>query len=152
MQHSAEMRRCLLECDVAQMRKLDQHLMPHLSQLTDDEVLITIHLARTSSERIPLKLRAWSHRWLLDNGLPSKLPDHLKSKAERLYPRIVDAVGIAVNSSNDALKPVVGMVHKAMSNAVLECYADNRKEPEFVKARMMEAKHKTILNLLGGYP
>lgn len=138
-----------MDCDVAQMRRLDQHLVPHLTELTDDEVLITIHLARTSTERIPFKLRAWSHRWLLDNGLPSKLPDHLKPKAERLYPRIVDGVGIAVKASSELFKPVVGIVRDAMSDAVLECYADNRKEPTFVKARMFEARAKTIRKLLG---
>lgn len=149
MQHSAEMRRCLMDCDVAQMRRLDQYLVPHLTELTDDEVLITIHMARTTTDLIPFKLRAWSHRWLTDNGLPSKLPDHLKPRAERIYPRIVDGVGIAIKSSNDLLKPVVGIVRNAMSDAVLECYADNRKEPSFVKARMFEAKDKTIRKLLG---
>jgi hypothetical protein len=143
------MRRCLMDCDVAQMRRLDQHLVPHLTELSDAEVLITIHLARTSSVHIPFKLRAWSHRWLLDNGYPSKLPDHLKPKAERIYPHVVDGVGISVNSSNELLKPVVGTVRDAMGDAVLECYADNRKEPTFVKARMLEAKDRTIRSLLG---
>src|SRR4029077_10199725 len=133
MQHSAEMRRCLLDCDVAQMRRLDQHLMPHLKELSDGEVLITIHLARTLSSLIPFRLRAWSHRWLLDHGYPSRLPDHLRPRAERIYPKIIDAVGIAVKAGNDLFKPVAGMVRDAMSDAVLECYADNRKEPEFVK-------------------
>lgn len=138
-----------MDCDVAQMRKLDQHLVPHLSELTDDEVLVTIHMARTTSDLIPFKLRAWSHRWLEDNGLPSRLPDHLKPRAERVYPRIVDGVGIAVKAGNDLFKPVVGFVRGAMSDAVLECYADNRKEPAFVKARMFEAKAKIIRKLLG---
>lgn len=149
MQHSAEVLRCLMDCDVAQMRKLDQHLVPHLAELTDDEVLITIHMARTTSDLIPFKLRAWSHRWLEDNGLPSKLPDHLKPRAERVYPRVVDGVGIAVKASSDLFKPVVGLVRGAMSDAVLECYADNDKEPAYVKARMLEAKAKTIRKLLG---
>jgi hypothetical protein len=144
MQHSAEMRRCLIECDVAQMRRLDQHLMPHLRELSDGEVLITIHVARTVSSLVPIKLRAYSHRWLLDRGYPSKLPDHLKPRAERLYPVVVDAVGVMVRGS-----PIAGLVQNAMSDAVLECYADNRKEPEFVKARMQEARRTTVKKLIG---
>jgi hypothetical protein len=149
MKHSAEMRRCLVDCDVAQMRKLDQHLMPHLREMSDGEVLITIHITRTFSDFIPFRLRAYSHRWLQDHGYPSKLPDHLKPRAERIYPQIVDGVGIAVKAGSDLFKPVVGIIRGAMSDAVLECYADNRKEPEFVKARMKDAKDKTIRKLLG---
>ena len=141
MKHSAEMRRCLLDCDVAQMRKLDHHLMPHLRQLTDLEVLIAIHLTRTQSDFVPLSGRAYSHRWLLDNGYPSRLPDELKPKAERIYPEIVDAVGISSQSGPGHKSLWNRTIEGVMSDAVLEAYADgHRKQPDIVKARMMEKR------------
>ena len=150
MQHSAEMRRCLIDCDVAQMRKLDQHLMPHLRGLSDGEVLISMHLSRTVMESIPFKLRAYSHAWLLNNGYPSKLPDHLKPKAERIYPRIGEAVGIAVKGASDLTRPIAGLVQNAMSDAVMDVYADSRHpDVDLVKARMKLARTFTVKKLLG---
>lgn len=150
MQHSVEMRRCLIDCDVAAIRKLWQHVSPHLPQPeTDADALVSIHFARTMAVFVPFKLRAYSHRWLLDSGYPSGLPDNLKPKAERIFPRIVDAVGISVNTKSDLFKPIRLMVRGAMEDAVMECYADNRKEPEFVKSRMQEARQKTVRKLLG---
>ena len=145
-----EMRRCLIDCDVAQMRKLDQHLMPHLRGLSDGEVLITIHLTRTCMNSIPFKLRAWSHRWLLDHGYPSKLPDHLKPRAERVYPREVEAVGIAVKGASDLTRPIAGLVQNAMSDAVMDIYADNpHPDVVLVKTRMKEARTYTVKKLIG---
>src|SRR5579872_6695472 len=123
--HSAEFRRCLVELDVAGVRKLWRHVSPHLPQpASDADALATIHVARTQTESIPLKLRAWSHRWLLDHGFPSMLPDPLKPSAERLYPRVVEGVGISVNFRSPILQPITGLVRGAMEDAVSEAYAD----------------------------
>ena len=79
--HAAEARRCIRECDVAQMRKLWQHIAPHLPQPKDDvEALTSMHYARTVAEFVPLNGRAYSHRWLIDNGYPSGLPDRAEAK------------------------------------------------------------------------
>lgn len=148
--HSAEMWRCLVECDAAGVRKLWAHIAPNLPQpRTDHKALATIHRARTEMPDMPLKLRAYSHRWLTDHGYPSALPDDLKPKAERMEPKIVEAVGIAVKGRSDASKPVAKLIEKAMSDAVLECFADGRIEPVFVKARMAEARARTIDKLFG---
>jgi hypothetical protein len=85
----------------------------------------------------------------LDHNLPSGLPDDLKPKVERLYPRIVEGVGIAVKATSDLLKPIIGNVRDAMSNAVAEAYADNKTDPTFVKNRIMEARSKVIKSLVG---
>jgi len=142
--HSAEFRRCLVDCDTVGIRKLWAHVSPHLPQpQDDDQALVTIHHARTQAQSLPLKLRAYSHRWLTERSLPSGLPDELKPSAERLYPRIVSAVGIAVKpfrQSADHAKALQG----AMSDAVADAYADGRQEPEFVKARMREARDKFL--------
>jgi hypothetical protein len=144
------MRRCLEECDVATARKLWAHVAPGMPQPRDDkEALIIIHHARTQSEVVTFPKRAYSHRWLTDNGLPSGLPDHLKPKAERMYPRIVDAVGIAVGATSEAHKPLVKLVRGAMENVVLDHYADGIKDPAIIKPRMLEARSAVIKKLLG---
>lgn len=148
--HSAEFRRCLEQLDVAGVRALWRHMSPHLAQpKTDAEALFTLHHARTQTESIAIKLRAWSHRWLLDNGYPSGLPDHLKPSAERIYPRVVESVGISVNFLSPVLKPIGKLVRGAMENAVLDAYAEKRTEPEFLRARMAEARQTAIRKLVG---
>lgn len=135
---------------MAGVRALWAHIAPNLPQpSTDAEALATIHRARTEMRSIPLKLRAYSHRWLEDHGLPSGLPDELKPKAERIYPRIAEAVGVSANFRSPILKPAQPIVQGAMSDAVLECFADRRTEPAFVKSRMLEAKDFAIRKLFG---
>lgn len=148
-----DFRRCLEECDVEGIRRLHAHAMPHMpAPQTDAQALISIHLARTQSESIALKLRAYSHRWLVDNSYPSQLPDSLRPKAERLYPKVVDGVGISIGTKSELMKPVVVHIQRAMSDAVLECYEDGKKEPAFVKARMADAREGVVQKLLGIRP
>jgi hypothetical protein len=85
----------------------------------------------------------------LDHNLPSGLPDNLKPKAERIYPRVVEGVGIAVKATSNWLRPVVSIIREAMNNAVLEAYADKRTEPQFIKNRIMEARSNIVKKLLG---
>lgn len=147
---SGELRRCLEAVDVAGVRRLWQHVSPHLPQpKTDAEARVAIHHARTQSQSIAFKLRAYSHRWLTDNGYPSGLPDELKPRAERIYPKVVEAVGISVNFRTPEFRPVSGLVRGAMSDAVLESFADRVTDPVKVSAHMAEAKRKTIRKLLG---
>lgn len=146
----SEFQRCLIDLDIPAAKKLWAHCFPHLAQPADDnQTLFMLHRARTEAQSIPLKLRAYSHRWLLDNGYPSGLPDELKPKAERMYPKIVTGVGISVNFKSTELKPVADAVHRAMSDAVMTAYADNETDPAIVKALMMQARKKTISGLLG---
>jgi len=97
---------------------------------------------------LTLKQRAYSHRWLLDHGYPSGLPDGLKPSAERLYPKVVEAVGIAVKGSSPIGRQVAPLVQASMQNAVLEAYADKKTDPAFVKARMMDARDKVFRKLI----
>jgi hypothetical protein len=140
--YGAEFKRCLEECDVPGVRALWAHVAPHLPQPRDDEeALASLHGARTYSPAIVFWKRAYSHAWLTERGLPSGLPDHLRPRAERLYPRVVDAVGIAVSARVPGLAL---RVRDAMSAAVEECYFEGRKAPEFVRARMREAWLKAV--------
>ena len=150
--HSSALRRCLEECDISGIRALWFTLFPGLPQPeTDDEALVSIHLARTAARSVPLRLRAYSHRWLLDHGLPSQLPDRLRPRAERLYPRIVEAVGVSINFRSPILKPAQPIIERAMCDAIEECYADKRTQIKFIRVRMAETKYKTIKQLFGSF-
>jgi hypothetical protein len=70
------------------------------------------------------------------------LPDGLKPRAERMYPRIAEAVGISVTASHPLLKPVAASVERAMADAVEDAFAQGRREPEFLRARMQEARER----------
>jgi hypothetical protein len=142
MNHADAFRRCLIELDVVGMCDLWFHVSPHLPQpKNNDEALTTLHYARTQAESIPVKLRCYSHSWLCERGLPSGLPDRLKPKADRLYPHEVRAVGIAVKAMSAANAPRARAIEKAMSDAVLECYADGVTDPDAIKVRMNAARH-----------
>lgn len=146
----SDFKRCLEEIDVIGIRKLWSHVSPHLPQpTTDHDALVCIHSARTQTKSITTRLRFYSHRWLLDRGYPSALSDELKPSAERMYPRVVEGVGISVNSKNPIMKPINRIVRGAMSDAVEDAYADKKTDPVFVRARMFEARDKTVKQLIG---
>lgn len=148
--HSAEFRRAMENLDAAQAIKLWAHVFPHLPAIHDRAgALAMLHHARTQAPILADKLRFYSHRWLLDHGLPSGLPDHLKPRAEREYPRIVKGVGIAVRSS-EAMKPFAVLVRGAMESAVLEADADGLLDDvEHVRRRMAEARAREVKKLVG---
>lgn len=148
-EHVAAFRRCMEELDAATARRLWAETRPHLPPIkTDADALVMLHHARTQAESMPLKLRAYSHRWLLDRELPSGLPDPLKPRAERLYPRNVEAVGISVNGS-PLIRPALVEIRTAMEHAVEDAFAERRTDPAFVSARMQEARRKTARKLFG---
>ena len=135
--HSEEFRRCLAECDVTAIRILWKHLAPNMpSPESDADALTCIHLARTAAERIPFRLRAYSHRWLTERKLPSQLPDELKPKAERMYPRVVSAVGVCVATWNNRKTDYHHAVSTALCNVVENDYADGIEDPAIIKAHM----------------
>jgi hypothetical protein len=141
MDHADAFRRCLIELDVVGICDLWFHVSPHLPQpKNNNEALVTIHYARTQAESIPLRLRCYSHAWLCERGLPSALPDHWKPKAARLYPHNVNAVGVAVKAMSAASVSRARAIEKAMSTAVLECYADGVTDVDRIRDRMNEAR------------
>lgn len=148
MRHQDEFARCLATLDVAGIRRLWQHVSPHLPQpRTDSEALFAIHHARTQMDTLALRLRAYSHAWLIDHGLPSALPDDMRPAAQRMFPVTVHAVGIAVKSK---FPEVQRAVLEAMQGAVYEAEADGRlTDSPFVKGRMMEERANTVRKLFG---
>ena len=150
MDGPAAMRQCLMEMDVNGVRQLWHLIAPGLPQPKDDyEAIATMHYARTVM-KLPQRARFYSHRWLLDHNMMSGLPDELRSKAEQMDSKIVSAVGIAMRSESDLIKPAVPIIRGAMENAVLEAYADGKEDDiPFVKQRMAEAKTTAMKKLFG---
>ena len=151
MSHADEMQRCLEAGDVAGVRRLWAHVRPGMPQpKTDTEARIILHMARTQSIVCSFAARAYSHRWLLDNGYPSQLPDNLKPKAERLYPAIHEAVGLAIGAKNILGRAMKPHIEGAMIYAINEVYADHKRPfAPTVKKRMLEAREKITKKLLG---
>jgi hypothetical protein len=141
MNHADAFRRCLMQLDVVGICDLWFHVCPHLPQpKNNNEALVTIHYARTQANSIPMRLRCYSHAWLCERGLPSGLPDWWKPKASRLYPHEVKAVGVAVKAMSTASEPLARAIERAMSNAVLECYADGVTDVNLIRSHMNEAR------------
>jgi hypothetical protein len=144
-------RRILEDLDVDGMLRLHAEVFPHLPPpASREQTLAGMHHARTQCEAISATKRFYSHRWLTDSGYPSALPDKLKPMAERIYPRASAAVGIALKTNSEIVRPILGEVRGAMEYAVLEAEGDGRLEDSpHVKRRMAEAKAKAIRKLVG---
>lgn len=137
--------------DIRRLRRIWASQKAHLPQPRDAaEAELTMHIARTASERVSFKVRAYSHSWLTERGQPSQLPDRLKPKAERMYPQVREGVGISYTTRKEWLKPVVEEARKEMELAVEDCFANGDTDPQLVSARMEEARQTTIKKLLGG--
>ena len=82
-----------------ELRKLWATLFPQYPQpQTEEHAEIVLHLARTESEAVSTHKRLYSHAWLVERGLPSKLPDILRPRSE--HPERVLGVGLAVKSAS----------------------------------------------------
>ena len=125
--HGAAIRRCLVELDVAAMRRLWRETAPHLSQpSSDDEALETMHRSRVEMTTLPARLVAWSRAWL----------------AERETRRVAHAVGIAVSAPPHRADRAAA-TRRAMEGAVhdaLRAGVDLATEPAEIRRRMMRAR------------
>ncbi len=146
---SQQFRQVLIDGDVAGLRALWSTHFAHLPQPADDgQAEIMLHRARTEAGTVPFRTRAWSHRWLVERGLPSGLPDDLRPRAERLWPRRVETVGISVNAGSAVLRPLLGEVQRAMEAEVLELYTHSASpDPALVRARLAAARAETLKKL-----
>jgi hypothetical protein len=152
MSAQSEFREALATMDVAKARTIWGEVFPNLPLGTRDEAIASMHIARTASEFLPLALRAYSHAWLMERGLPTMLPDELKPKAQQIHPVIAIGVGIAVKgrSDNPDDKAALVEIRQSMESAVLEAEADRKlDDADHVKRRMMEARLKTLHRLFG---
>jgi len=143
MEAASAFRQALLDGSATDVRALWALVYPQLPQPENDkEAAVVMHRARTEANSIPLDLRAYSHRWLTERGLPSGLADHLRPRAERMYPVVAEGTAIAVRSrSPEGLNRALAL-RNAMSDAVAEMYAGGNKSPEQIKNRLAEIRHK----------
>src|SRR5262245_17908698 len=141
--HSAEFRRCLVDCDTEQIVKIWKHVAPDQPcPETPEQALICIHMARTAAERMVFRFRAYSHAWLRERGIKSLLPDKLLPRADRMYPKIVSAVGICVASPSNHKTAYHHHVSTALCDIVEHFYADGIQDTARIHAAMKEVHDK----------
>jgi hypothetical protein len=148
---SASAFRQILEAgDVEGCRRFWREIAAHLPQPDSHErAEIVMHMARTAMRSMPFKHRAYSHSWLVERGHPSQLPDALRPAADKIYPKVVEAVGVSVNFSCPHLAPAAAEIEGAMNEAIEDCFANGEKDPAFVRQRMHDARDKAMKSLFG---
>lgn len=129
-------REALEQLDIELARKIWVYSMPHLpAPETAEEAEIVVHMTRTQIEQISFRARAYSHAWLIERRFPSGLPDELRPRAQRLYPVVAEAVGLAVqNRTPEALA-----IRRAMEEAVLDV---GLKNPLTTKRAILAARER----------
>ena len=143
-------RQLLEDGDVNGLRRHWASFLPGMPQPeTFEQAQITMHLARTASTSVAFRFRAYSHRWLEERGLPSQLPDNLKPKAERIYPRVVEGVVVSVNFRSAYLQTAADEVRASINDAIEDCYAERKTDAVFVRRQMDAARHRTMKALFG---
>ena len=151
MDSNAAIKQCLEEMDVDGIRSLWHLVAPDAPQPeTDFEAMVTLHMARTQMKIMTKRQRYYSHRWLLDHDQMSLLPDEERPSAERMYPQIKRSVGISLGSQSSMMEPALPVIRGEMEKAVLEVYADGRKDDiPFLKERMRLAREGAVKKLFG---
>jgi hypothetical protein len=150
MDGASEFRAAVEAGDFRTVRRISEQAEPHLPKLSDAQAQVIMHDARTRSKTVPLAKRLWSHRWLVERGHDSNLPDRLRPSAEQVCPRIVSAVGISIKTTSAIIAPAAEAIRGEMELAVLEAQADGKLEDSvFVKARILEARQRALRELLG---
>lgn len=148
---NAEFRQALEALDLIKLRRMWKHIAPQFPQPETDAMALAIaHHSRTLARSIPERLRCYSHCWLIDRGMTSGLPVLMRKKAEQMFPRVVDAVGISIGGTSEISRAIKPHVMRAMTDVVKDCYANGDRDPAIVKPRMFEARQSTIKKLLGG--
>jgi hypothetical protein len=133
---------CIRDIDHEVAMKIWKHARPSAAQPENDlQAIIMLHYARTKIASMPEALRLYSHCFLRDYNVPSALPDHLKPKAERLYPIGTRSVGTSSIKIGGEKTVFNRAIDKIMADAVLETYADGHADqPQIVKARILEKR------------
>lgn len=150
--------RCLVQLDAPAMRALFRKTDPHLPQpRSDEEAMISIHMARAATPGIPQNLRIGSHLWLTKRQFPSALSHEQVAQwlapTKYLVPdgdqKIVTAVGIAIGDVNGRTSPILSKLREAIEHKVLEMYADGDTNPYLlqIEMRQVETKERVRLGL-----
>jgi hypothetical protein len=148
-----EFRQALIEGNDDTLHRIWCEVFPGMPRPTKrDEIVATMHVARTAAECVPEIGRFYSHRWLEERGLPSHLPVHLRPKCDQHYANVVEAVGFSYNTDREWLKPAKTLIMTAVSNVIEDCAANGElKNTDLVRDRMMAAKDDEFRRLFGAF-
>lgn len=135
--HGTEIRRCLVEMDVAGLMKIWRHVAPHLADQTPAQTLISAHMARVEMKFISLKLKTYSKDWLAERGIAKV--DGVWVDGLSPQPVIASAVGIASKSKYPGVSK---RIVRAMSDALNNGRAKGVVEPEMQRELMLKARAK----------
>lgn len=128
-----EIRRCLLEADVAGIVRA----APAYEALTAAEAFLALHMARVEAQSIPLKLRQYSLALLREHGIFRDAESWIKGEPQK--PVVAEAVGIASSSSEPGFANlIVGVMSDALNNA----RAKGIVEPLEQRETMLTARRK----------
>lgn len=131
----ATFRHCLEQMDVGTAHKMWAELFPGYPQPKNyAETREMLHVARTQAESCKLVDRLYSHHWLTERDLPSKLPDKLRPWWDGT--KIVSAVGLVIHASNPRFEDRAVAIRKAMEKGIMEMYDAGITDPEKVSEHM----------------
>jgi len=133
-QLASEVRECLAKMDVGTAHKFWATYFPDAPQPVNyAETRAMLHVARTAAKSSKLADRLYSHHWLSERQLPSKLPDDYKPWWEGTVIR--SGVGIVVKATSH-FQGRAEAIQKAMEDAVLEMYDAGIEDPAQVSKHM----------------
>jgi hypothetical protein len=136
-QYDSEIRRCLLEADLPGLMKVWAVAAPHLCNLSPQESLIALHMARCEAKRMPRKVKDYSTAWLAEIGITKFEGKWIQGPPPTELAS--GAVGIASKSNDPGFaKKIV----TAMEDALLNAMAKGVNEPPMQKEAMLKARDK----------
>ena len=145
-----EFQQALRDRDVPALMRLAKLLFPADQQPKDErEAVAMMHIARTSASFLSISARAYSHFWCQDHGVPSMLPAHLLPKAEQHRPTVQKAVGIALATGKEWLKPAIPMLGMAMAKQVTDNAELIDSNPGLLRDKILFAKGDEFKRLFG---
>lgn len=147
---SSDVRSALERIDIDAIRRLWAHVAPHLPQPKGDYgVQVMIHSARTQCRSIAFRYRAYSHQWLLANGLPSPLPDQERPRAERRDFQFAVGVGIAIKATTPLGRAVKPAVVRACGARAAELVGNGVLDSTVLSREIQKTRARTLKALIG---
>jgi hypothetical protein len=150
-QAQAQFRQALIDGNDDELHRLWTAIFPGLPRPSKrDDIVTTMHIARTAADCVPDRGRFYSHRWLEERGLPSRLPMNLRPKCDQYYAGVTPAVGFAYGTDKEWLKPAKPLIERAVHTVIEDCAANgDLDKPDMVRDLMMDAKNDEFRRLFG---
>lgn len=137
--YEEEFHRCLIQADVVGMMRVWKETSPHLTQLTEADTLLALHMARVEAKSIPIRLKRYSIKLLEEHGIERHRGKWSKGPSKKSI--ISESVGIGSMSLgprtqwNDSIVSIMTEgLYKAKGKGIVDPI-DQRKF-------MLDARHK----------